>query len=52
MRGGVASKSTSWRNENCELTLHGTNCGKKKRKKKKRWYVGNVRGSFYLALVS
>jgi hypothetical protein len=46
MRGGVTSKSTSWRNENGELTLHGTNCGKK------RWYVGNVRGSFYLALVS
>jgi hypothetical protein len=52
MRGEVASKSTSWRDENGELTLHDTNCGKKEKKKKKRWYVEKVRGSFYLALVS
>jgi hypothetical protein len=51
MRGEVASKSTSWRDENGELTLHDTNFGKEK-KRKKRWYVEKVRGSFYLALVS
>jgi hypothetical protein len=48
MRGEVASKSTSWRDENGELTLHDTNCGKEKKKKK----IEKVRGSFYLALVS
>jgi hypothetical protein len=47
MRGEVASKSTSWRNENGELTLQDTNCGKEKKKK-----IEKVRGSFYLALVS
>jgi hypothetical protein len=46
MRGEVASKSTSWRDENGELTLHDTNCGKEKKK------IEKVRGSFYLALVS